>query len=836
MKKRVPANIDHHKLGEEPLKIRESDFGLSVNVIPALVWSSNPDGSVHFVNQQWCEYTGLSLEESCGWGWKTAIHPDELGTLAEKWESHGHANAGQASEVRLRRSDGVFRWFSLRREPLRDETGALTRWYGTGTDIDRAKQRETLHAAEKRTLEMVARGASLREVLNQLCNSIDLQVAPSVTTVLVMDDDGKQLWQGGGQRVPPEWISTIIPVPVAFEAGLCGTAAFLKERVIVSDVANEPNWPDQYRDLAIRNGIRAAWSEPILTKDNEVLGTFALYSHEARVPDEEDLALIKGAGHIAHIAIERQRSQEALRNALEQVRKSETKLRQVIDAIPTLAWSAGPDGSADFLNQRWLDYTGLTAEQAQGSGWTAAIHPDDLKELSEHWQSSLATGTPVEVEARMRRFDGASRWFLFRANPVRDESGNIVKWYGTNIDIEDRKRGEEVLRARELSWRQIVDNIPGLVHTTSATGEVEFHNRQTLEYFGKTKEELKDWARIGIVHPDDLPRVIEAWRKSVETGRNYEIEQRNRRADGVYRWFQARGRPVRNAADEITAWYWLLIDIEDRKKAEEESRIAEEALNLARSELAHVARVTTLNTLTASIAHEVNQPLSGIITNANTCLRMLSAEPPNVDGARETARRTIRDGNRAADVITRLRTLYSKKDPQPELMDLNEAAREVMSLSLSELQRNQVIVRYELAESLPAIMADRTQLQQVILNLVRNASDAMSAVEGRPRELLMTTERDEDDRVCLSVKDAGVGFTPQAADKLFEAFYTTKNDGMGIGLSISRSIIEAHHGRLWAMGNDGPGATFSFAIPSRVEGLADAETRINRTERATDAA
>jgi signal transduction histidine kinase len=250
-------------------------------------------------------------------------------------------------------------------------------------------------------------------------------------------------------------------------------------------------------------------------------------------------------------------------------------------------------------------------------------------------------------------------------------------------------------------------------------------------------------------------------------------------------------------------------------------RLSEEALGQARSELAKVARVMSLGVLTASIAHEVNQPLSGIVTNAGTCLRMLSADPPNVDGARETARRTIRDGNRAADIITRLRTLYSTKDLVPELMDLNEAAREVTSLSLSELQRNGVILRHEFADELPPVTGDRVQLQQVILNLVRNASDAMSAVDGRPRELLIRTEREEGARVRLSVKDAGVGLTPEAADKLFEAFYTTKSDGMGIGLSISRSIIDAHQGRLWATANHGPetafGATFSFCIPCQRE-------------------
>jgi C4-dicarboxylate-specific signal transduction histidine kinase len=221
----------------------------------------------------------------------------------------------------------------------------------------------------------------------------------------------------------------------------------------------------------------------------------------------------------------------------------------------------------------------------------------------------------------------------------------------------------------------------------------------------------------------------------------------------------------------------------------------------------------TMGALTASIAHEINQPLSGIITNASTCLRMLAADPPNVDGARETARRTIRDGNRASDVITRLRALFSKKDASTEPVDLNEATREVIALSLSKLQKNKVILGLELAVDLPFVTGDRVQLQQVILNLLANASDAMSTVDDRPRKLLIKTEQDEGDGVRLTVQDAGAGFDPQTAGRLFDAFYSTKNDGMGIGLSVSRSIIESHHGRLWATANDGPGATFSFSVP-----------------------
>ena len=264
----------------------------------------------------------------------------------------------------------------------------------------------------------------------------------------------------------------------------------------------------------------------------------------------------------------------------------------------------------------------------------------------------------------------------------------------------------------------------------------------------------------------------------------------------------------------------FVLDLREQKRAEE----VRERLRQAQAELAHMTRVMTLGQVTASIAHEVNQPLSGIITNASTCLRMLAADPPNVAGALETTRRTIRDGNRASEVITRLRALYSKKEASPESMDLNEAAREVITLSLSELQRNLVILRQELAENLPLVVGDRVQLQQVILNLVLNASDAMRDVDDRPRELVIRTERDEGGGVRVTVKDAGVAFDPRVTDRLFEAFYTTKHGGMGMGLSVSRSIVENHRGRVWATLNDGPGATFSFSIPCASMGVTRARS------------
>lgn len=258
------------------------DFRLLVEAIPALSWSSRPDGSLEFVNQRLREYAGLSSDELLRSGWKTTVHPEDL-PLFENWEMSSDLKPS-GCEVRLRRSDGLFRWFALQREPLTNEAGVLVRWCGIATDIHDRKRTEWLHLAEMRTLQMITEGASLTDILDQICSSVDLQISPSITTILLMDQDGKKLWPSAGPRVPVDWARAITPLAVAADTGLCGTAAFLKTRVIVPDVASEPIFAEEYRNVALQNGIRAGWSQPILTKDNQVLGTFAIYSAESRVP------------------------------------------------------------------------------------------------------------------------------------------------------------------------------------------------------------------------------------------------------------------------------------------------------------------------------------------------------------------------------------------------------------------------------------------------------------------------------------------------------------------------------------------------------------------------
>jgi PAS domain S-box-containing protein len=397
------------------------------------------------------------------------------------------------------------------------------------------------------------------------------------------------------------------------------------------------------------------------------------------------------------------------------------------------------------------------------------------------------------------------------------------------LDLSEQKRVESALRRSEafLAEGQRLGQT-GSYSWRVATGEITWSEQLYRIY------ELEIGTPVTLelirtrVHPDDLTLYEKMVEEVPRGSKDFEWQYRLMMPDRSIKYLRAVARAIRDQ-DGHLEYIAAIQDVTGR-------RLSEEARDKARSELAQVARAMSLGTLAASIAHEINQPLAGIVTNASTCQRMLAAEPPNIDGALATSRRTIRDANRASDVITRLRALFNKKETATESVDLNETAQEVIALSVSELQRNGVVVRTELADNLPRVTADRIQLQQVIINLFRNAADAMSTIEDRPRELLIRTEPEGANLVRLSVKDSGVGFTPQVADKIFEGFYTTKTDGMGIGLSVSRSIIEAHHGRLWAIPNDGPGCTFSFAIPCALEGSADAEIHRNRANPSTDAA
>ena len=370
----------------------------------------------------------------------------------------------------------------------------------------------------------------------------------------------------------------------------------------------------------------------------------------------------------------------------------------------------------------------------------------------------------------------------------------------------ERKRAEEALRESERESRLIVNTIPGFVLVLSPAGELEAINDQLIEYVGEPLEVVRQWRINQMVHPHDVSRVVETITKGRASDEAYGFEARVRGSDGVYRWFQVRHRPLRDARGQVARWYALLSDIDDRKRAEAE-------LSEAQSELAHVARVTTVGELTASIAHEVNQPITAAVTSAQTALRWLEARPPELGEVRDALSRIVRAGRRAGDVIRQIRALVAKAPPRKDWVEINAAIREVVELTHGEALKNGVSVRTDLAEGLPLIQGDRVQLQQVILNLVVNGIEAMAGASERSRELRIRSRRDDAGGVCVTVADTGPGLAPEAPEQMFAAFYTTKPGGLGLGLSICRSIIEAHDGRLWASPNEPRGAIFQFTLP-----------------------
>ena len=645
----------------------------------------------------------------------------------------------------------------------------------------------------------------------------------------------------------------------------------------------------------------------------------------------------------------------------------EADLGQVVNALPALIWTTQSDGRSDFVNRRWCEYTGHARDAALDHGWQTAIHPDDLTPFLECCSDIRQSGVARDIDGRLRRFDGEYRWFVLRPSLTEDVSGRgRWCWIGLNADEGGRLDGR---------LRRFFDMLPWQAGFLNSDFISEFSNRQALNDFKMTQEQLAAPTTSGILHVDDIEMNDREAEAFLAKGELFDVQLRMLYPTGAYRWTRARCAPVRDAQGNVVRYVTFQIDVDDLKRAEhllaaevnvlervargeplsrvldgvarqveelcngcvcsilvvaldkkhfelgagpslpdtlndflrgwtvdrrgcdpysmaliekapiitaeptkdsrwqgsawpamvethgyascwsmpimsgsgEASGIiaihgrdpvsptprqqdlldrfakiagiaigrarADEALNQARLELTHVARMATLSAMTASITHEVSQPISGILTNANTGARMLAAEPPNVLGAAETIRRTVRDANRATEVIKRLRAMFAKKAPTIERVDLNDAAQEVITMSSAELRRSRAVVETDFAEPLPLVSGDRVQLQQVILNLILNAADALADIEGRPRTLRVQTEIQGGDTIELLVRDSGVGLDPHAMEKLFEPFHTTKVNGLGIGLAISRSIIESHRGQLWARANDGPGATFGFSIP-----------------------
>jgi PAS domain S-box-containing protein len=481
--------------------------------------------------------------------------------------------------------------------------------------------------------------------------------------------------------------------------------------------------------------------------------------------------------------------------------ESERNLRVVLNSIPAFVHTITPAGELEFVNQTMLDFFGKSMDELKD--WTAVVHPGDISIVGGQLSNAFESGNPFEVEARLLRADGVYRWFLERGLPLRHTDGRIVRWCHHLTEIDDKKRAEEALQTRERNLRLIVDSIPGAVVVQNPSGDIEFVNEQARQYFGATIEQFKTYLQGGLIHEEDHPQFVQYREHAFASGQAFEHEFRGRRADGMYRWIHLRSRPLKDNGDRVVCWYGLLIDVHDQKTA-----LA--TLRRTQAKLSRAAQIATVAELSASIAHEINQPLAAVVTNGHACLNWLSADMPNIERAVLSAEKVIRNSNNAAQVVERMRALFQHAVPSMNRLNMNEIVQEVCGLMRDEAQRKAVMLKTDLSANLPDVVADRVQLQQLLANLTRNAIEAMDPIVDRPKEVFIKSASDSQ-AILVHVADLGVGISDN--DSLFEPFVTTKAKGLGMGLAICRSIVEAHNGRIWATSNEGAGATFSFSLP-----------------------
>ena len=749
------TDITERKTAEEKILCSERELRTLIDVMPAYVGTCLPDGTADFLSQSWLEYSGQTKEEAMGGGWAGALHPDDADRVLANWRAGLDSGEPVEMEFRCRRADGTYRWFLNRNLPLRDDEGKIVRWYGILFDIDLLKKTES--ALQMREHELLG--------IIETIPSMILSISP---TGEVTHLNQRHLEYFGARFE---------------ELTNRGWAKFIH--------------PDDLEETAksFFRSIEAGEPYNLINRLRRADGEYRWHHGMGGPLRDPDGKIIQYYGLSVDI--------DEWKRAEEIVRKSERELRTLIDVMPAIVGVSLPDGTVDFLSQSWLDYFGQTTEEAMGGGWASVIHPDDVDRVLANRQAGLASGDLVVQELRCRGADGVYRWFLNRSLPIRDDQGKVVKSYGILFDIDVLKKTEAALQMREHELLGIIETIPAMLWALSPTGEPTYLSQRFLEYRGASVEEYANRGWENFIHPDDREANAKAFFRSIETGESFNVIQRYRRADGEFRWNHVRGEPLRDPEGKIIQWYGLSMDIDDRKRAEDHLRDT-------RIKLAKVSRLATVAELAASIAHELNQPLMSILANAQAAKRWLNAASPNVMEVNSSIERTIRDARAADETMQHIRALFKQESFVKKDVKLPDILNEVVRIVQEDPQKRAVPVECHVDECLPEVPVDQIQIQQVFINLIVNAIEALDGQQVPPRVILRAAVTDSD-RMLVQVIDNGPGV--HDPEQIFDAFITTKEKGMGIGLAVSRSIVEAHGGQLWAENNKAGGATFNVALP-----------------------
>ncbi len=773
-------DIEDRKRAEDALRRSEADLvkarqdsQLAVDTISAMVVVLDQDGRPYFANRSAQEFLGrdFSVEKV-----RDLLHPDDRDRIQRLWRDHLVTGEPFHTEQRILRADGQYRWTYMSRVPLRDETGKVVKWYGSGYDIEDRKRAET--ALQEREAQL----AGAQRELQLTIDSIPVMVS-------TFDPDGtrsfvNQTWQDFTGNTQAEATGEGINTSMYYHPDDAG-----------------------HFDAAWRAAQEGGVTLSVDVRTRRADGVYRWYTMR-RAPQRDENGKILKWYSVGIDVEDKKVAEDALRRSEAQLAKAERELRRTLDLIPTLAWRTRPDGYAEYLNKRWLDYTGLSQEEALGWEWRAAVHPEDRPALHYSWLRMLETGKPDDVEARMRRFDGTYRWFLFRSEALRDEAGAIVAWYGTNIDIDDRKQVENAWQRSQAYSAE--------AQKLSQTGSFAWDVATRYYYWSEQTYQILGFDRsvkpsISLVvqrtHPDDRYLMERELDRSAQKVPYHDFEVRLLMPDGQIRHIHLLAHRItyESGNEEVVG---AVMDITEARKSQE-------TLHAAQTALAHASRVATLGEISATIAHEVNQPLAAIVANGQACLRFLNRDKPELKDVRGAVEWIVKDGNRAGEVIRRVRGLMRKAVAERVPLDVNDLVNEVTALLRRELAAQRVMLKLELDPSVPAIVGDRVQLQQVIINLIMNGAEAMQAITDGSLRLVVRTCQDEANQVVVAVEDSGPGLASEDADRVFDPFFSTKPGGLGMGLSICRSIVEAHGGRLWSSAHAGPGATFQFALPAR---------------------